>query len=52
MIPRLQTEQELEDPYVADEAYLREVIAQASAPSPDPAPAPAPATPFNPVGFD
>jgi len=39
MIPRLQTEQELEDPYVADEAYLREVISQASAPSPAPAPA-------------
>ena len=52
MIPRLQTEQELEDPYAADEEYLREVIAQASAPSPAPAPAPAPATPFNPVGFD
>ena len=43
MIPRLQTEQELEDPYAADEEYLREVIAQASAPSPAPAPAPAPA---------
>ena len=39
MIPRLQTEQELEDPYAADEAYLREVIAQASAPSPAPSPA-------------
>ena len=41
MIPRLQTEQELEDPYAADEEYLREVIAQASTPSPAPVAAPA-----------
>lgn len=50
MIPRLQTEQELEDPYAADEEYLREVIAQASAPSPAPVAAPAavaPSTPFD-----
>ena len=50
MIPRLQTEQELEDPYAADEEYLREVIAQASTPSPAPVAAPAaaaPSTPFD-----
>jgi len=57
MIPRLQTEEELDSFYTdadaASEQELMQIVGgQPSAAAPAPAPAPAPAAPFNPAGFD